>query len=109
MNFLNEPADVRPTLAGWNAINAKIREWGGLDGDWTIPVAPHNRCGVYFNQLVLPSWKKRGDRNDYPAIFETHRLCACMTWRRSLRSTYRACLRACLRASAACDHFDSFC
>ena len=22
--------------------------------------------------MVLPSWKKRGDRNDYPAIFETH-------------------------------------
>ena len=27
---------------------------------------------MYFNPLVLPSWKKRGDRNDYPAIFETH-------------------------------------
>lgn len=67
------PEDSDPNaLAGWTALNAKIREWGGLDGEWTIPVAPHHRCGMYFNPLVLPSWKKRGNRNDYPAIFETH-------------------------------------
>ena len=52
--------------------NAKLREWGFLDGSWTQGVAPFVRSGPYFNPLVLPSWKKRGDRNDYPAIFETH-------------------------------------
>ena len=67
------PEDSDPNaLASWTALNAKLREWGFLDGSWSIPVAPNFRVGQYFNPLVLPSWKKRGDRNDYPAIFETH-------------------------------------
>eukprot|EP00966_Prymnesium_polylepis_P063250 1467871-Prymnesium_polylepis.1 len=39
---------------------------------------------MYFNPLTLPPWKKRGDRNDYPAIFETHNymMRLKMTWRR---------------------------
>jgi len=67
------PEDADPNaLAAWTALNAKLREWGFLDGSYTQGVAPFVRSGQYFNPLVLPSWKKRGDRNDYPAIFETH-------------------------------------
>ena len=47
---------------------------GFLDGSWTQAAAPNFRAAQYFNPLVLPSWKKLGDRNDYEyaAIFETH-------------------------------------
>ena len=78
------PEDSDPNaLAAWTALNAFLREWGFLDGSWTIPVAPNFRAAQYFNPLVLPSWK-RGDRNDYPAIFETHNyiMRLKMTWRR---------------------------
>eukprot|EP00966_Prymnesium_polylepis_P288211 6657028-Prymnesium_polylepis.1 len=67
------PEDVDPNaMAGWAALNTKLIELGALDGSWRQNVAPFTRSGQYFNPLILPSWKKRGDRDDYPAIFETH-------------------------------------
>ena len=59
-------------MAGWSALNTLIISWGGADGRWQQTVAPFQRDMMYFSPLVLSSWKKIGDRNDYPAIFKTY-------------------------------------
>ena len=64
-------------------MNTLIICWGGADGRWQQTVAPFQRDMMYFSPLVLSSWKKDGDRNDYPQIFETYNYITRLknTWR----------------------------
>ena len=40
---------------------------------------------MYFNPLTLPTWKKHGDRTNYPAVFMVHNyvMRKKTTWRQS--------------------------
>ena len=56
--------------ACWSSLHSMFVQWGAADGAWILQGAGaiHHRAAQYYNPLILP-WKKRGDVNDYPAIF----------------------------------------
>jgi hypothetical protein len=56
--------------ACWASLHSLCVQWGAADGAWMLQGAGaiHMRAAQYYCPLTL-LWKKRGDVNDYPAIF----------------------------------------